>query len=267
MVQPDYDFFATNRPPSLDPAVLPGGPKPPVVNRFGSTETEPPAAPSAEPSLFGPPPAAPAPFPVAPASGYQPGRVNQFGTPVDVEAAPVGPYAAPGVAAAAIESPGLVSTWDPAARAGGRAAARQAQQQAVPTARPGTILAAGILSIISGVLTLFASITAWILLSSVSGMIAESGGRISGGATTLANTLIFAALVVGVISLASGVGTVMGNRTAVRVLRILVIVGAALTALSLIGGMTLKGLVDAALYAVMIWLLWNSKASEWLAAG
>ena len=44
MVQPDYDFFATNRPASLDPAVLPGGPKPPVVNRFGSVES--PAAPA-----------------------------------------------------------------------------------------------------------------------------------------------------------------------------------------------------------------------------
>jgi len=267
MVQPDYDFFATNRPASLDPAVLPGGPKPPVVNRFGSVESPAaPAAPDAEPSLFGPPPVAPAAFPVAPASGYQPGRVNQFGTPVDVEAAPVGPYAAPGVAAAAIESPGLVSTWDPAAHAGGRAAARQSRTQVGTETRPGTVLAAGILAIINGGLTLLGVLFAWVALATVSSAIQESGVRVSASTTSAVNAVMFVLLVIGVGWVVMGIGVVRGSRAFVKVMRVLVILGTVLAVIVLATGPSLDRMITVALDAVMIWLLWNAKASDWLDA-
>jgi hypothetical protein len=268
MVQPDYDFFATNRPASLDPAVLPGGPKPPVVNRFGSTETPaPPAAlatPDAEPSLFGPPPVAPAQFPVAPASGYQPGRVNQFGTPVDVAAAPVGPYAAPGVAAAAIESPGLVSTWDPAARAGGRAAARQAHVGS--EARPGTVLAAGILAIINGALTLLGVVAAWLALAALSSAIQDSGVTVSASTTAWVNAILFVLLVVGAAWVVMGIGVVRGSRTWVKVLRVLVFVGTVIAILMVAGNQSLDRILTLLLDLVMICLLWNKQARDWLDA-
>jgi hypothetical protein len=265
MVQPDYDFFATNRPASLDPAVLPGGPKPPVVNRFGSVETDVAQVPVENP--LGLPPTAPvAPFPVAPASGYQPGRVNQFGTPLDAEAAPVGPYAAPGVAAAAIDSPGLVSTWDPAARAGGRAAARQSRTQVESEARPGTVLAAGILAIINGGLTLLGVLFAWVALATVSSAIEESGVRVSAGTTAAVNAVMFVLLVIGVGWLVMGIGVVRGSRAFVKVMRVLVIVGTVLAVIMLAMGPSLDRMITVALDAVMIWLLWNKKASDWLDA-
>jgi len=266
MVQPDYDFFATNRPASLDPAVLPGGPKPPVVNRFGSIEAAPPPEAAAEPGLFGPPPVAPAAFPMTPASGYQPGRVNQFGTPVDLEAAPVGPYAAPGVAKAAIETPGLVSTWDPAARAGGRAAARQSRVQDVSASRPGTVLAAGVLAIINGALTLIGVLMAWWALSALTSAISDSGVRVSAGATAAVNAVMFVMLVIGVVWLVMGIGVVRGSRPWVRVMRILVIIGTVIAILMVAGNQSLDRIVTLALDLVMIWLLWNKAASDWLDA-
>jgi hypothetical protein len=266
MVQPEYDFFATNRPASLDPAVLPGGPKPPVVNRFGSVEAPAPSEAAAEPSLFGPPPVAPAQFPVPPASGYQPGRVNQFGTPVDVEAAPVGPYAAPGVAAAAIESPGLVSTWDPAARAGGRAVARQSREQVGSQDRPGTVLAAGILAIINGALTLLGVVVAWLAVAALTSAVAESGVQVSSTTTASVNAVLFVLLVVGAAWVVMGIGVVRGSRTWVKVLRILVLLGTVLAILMLAGSQSLDRIITLGLDLVMIWLLWNKQARDWLDA-
>jgi hypothetical protein len=81
MSDPSYDFFATGRPiaPPSDVVGTPGGPT-----------HSPPSNPS---------------------WAYNPGAVNQFGTPLDVAPAPTGPFAAPGVAAGPIGSPGMVSTW------------------------------------------------------------------------------------------------------------------------------------------------------------
>ena len=163
MTDPGYDFFATGAASGATPPIpgaQPPTPAPPAVNQFGT-----PLAPVAH--QFGAP-TAPAPVPVVPASGYQPGRVNQFGTPIDLPAAPVGPYAAPGVAAAAIPTPGMVSTWDPAARAGGRAAARQGRSASVADMRrPGTVLAAGILAIIDGGLMLLGAVVTWLARAAV----------------------------------------------------------------------------------------------------
>ena len=102
MADPGYDFFATGAPAgTADPAEAPA----PEVNRFGG----PVAAPEVPPAAAAPS-AAPAPPPVS-VPGYHPGDVNQFGTPVELAAVPTGPYAAPGLGAAPIAQPGLVSTW------------------------------------------------------------------------------------------------------------------------------------------------------------
>jgi hypothetical protein len=69
--------------------------------------------------------------------GYRPGSVNRFGTPADLEAVPTGPYAAPGLGAAPIEQPGLVSTWaGPAADAAPAAPAPAAPVAPAPTYAP-----------------------------------------------------------------------------------------------------------------------------------
>ncbi len=115
MADPGYDFFATGA----------GGT---TVAQPGPAETEAPA--DATVSRFGGPPAVPAPavptptLPPAPVPaavatppaaaaypGYDPGPVNQFGTPVTLSSVPTGPYAAPGTGAAPIEQPGMLSTW------------------------------------------------------------------------------------------------------------------------------------------------------------
>jgi hypothetical protein len=266
MTDPGYDFFAsgTGAGSGATPAI-PGGQQPtsahgttPAVNQFGT-----PLAPLT--NQFGAP-SAPAAVPVAPASGYQPGRVNQFGTPIDVQAAPVGPYAAPGVAAAAIATPGLVSTWDPAARAGSRAAARQGSSASVGASRPGTVLAAGILSIINGGLILIGVVLAWLALAALSSAVSQSGVVVSSGATASVDAVLFVFLAVGVAWVSLGTGVVLGKRGAVKVLRVLVFLGTLLAIIMVAGNQSLDRIVTLALDLVMIYLLWNKDASEWLSA-
>jgi hypothetical protein len=135
VADPGYDFFATGAPAgTAEPAPAPA----PQVSRFGGPVEAPatpetPAPPSGYPApvaaapAYAAPPAPAAPAPVS-VPGYHPGNVNQFGTPADLAAVPTGPYAAPGLGAAPIEQPGLVSTW------AGPAAAPAAPQPAAPAA-------------------------------------------------------------------------------------------------------------------------------------
>ena len=266
MTDPGYDFFATGSgagsgaTPGVPGAQPPTSAHPatPAVNQFG-TALDPVANRVGAPT-------APAPVPVVPASGYQPGRVNQFGTPIDVQAAPVGPYAAPGVAAAAITTPGLVSTWDPAARAGGRAAAREGRSVALGAARPGTVLAAGILSIINGGLTLLGVVVAWLALATLSSAVSQSGAVVSSGATASLDAVLFVLLAVGVAWVSLGTGVVLGKRGAVKVLRVLVVIGTVLAVVMVAGNQSLDRILTLALDLVMIYLLWNKDASRWLSA-
>lgn len=102
MSGPSYDFFATGRPEDA-------GETP--VTALPGADAEPVGAPTAEDATGAPAAPGPVAFPVAPGSGYAPGSVNQFGTPLDVVPVPTGPFAAPGIGAAPIESPGMLSTW------------------------------------------------------------------------------------------------------------------------------------------------------------
>lgn len=129
MADPGYDFFATAAPagtaqPSAEAAT-------PAVSRFGTPLPEEAAAPAAPAYAAPVVPAAPAA--AAPVPGYHPGAVNQFGTPAELPAVPTGPYAAPGLGAAPIEAPGLVSTWaGPAAPEAPTGAAAAVQTVAAP---------------------------------------------------------------------------------------------------------------------------------------
>jgi hypothetical protein len=111
VADPGYDFFATGAPGTADPAEA--TPPAPGVNRFGTPIPPPeqaPAPPAPAPATMAYA-AAPTPVTAAAVPGYHPGEVNQFGTPAALSAVPTGPYAAPGLGAAPIEQPGLVSTW------------------------------------------------------------------------------------------------------------------------------------------------------------
>lgn len=100
MSGPSYDFFATGRPV--------GAADTPVA---ALADEDPVGSPTAEGATAAPEPPGPVAFTVAPGSGYAPGSVNQFGTPLDVVPVPTGPLAAPGIGAAPIDSPGMLSTW------------------------------------------------------------------------------------------------------------------------------------------------------------
>jgi hypothetical protein len=107
VADPGYDFFATAAPAGSAELTTESAPVP-AVSRFGTPLPQEQAAPAAPAYAAPAPPAAAVPAPVP---GYHPGAVNQFGTPTDLPAVPTGPYAAPGLGAAPIEAPGLVSTW------------------------------------------------------------------------------------------------------------------------------------------------------------
>ena len=118
MADPGYDFFA--------------------VPASGTTGAEPEPArahPETAPAVLTPPPS-----PTMRAAGYDPGLVNQFGTPLTAVVAPTGPYAAPGIAVVPTSGPGMVSTRD---GVGPHARARSGSMDS--PVKPGAVTAAGVL--------------------------------------------------------------------------------------------------------------------------
>jgi hypothetical protein len=207
MAAPEYDFFATGPRPTPQAGA--------TTDRFGMTTAA--AAPAA------PAPAAPAqqqfaPPPVAPA-------VNQFGLPVD-EVHPTGPLAAPGYGAVPVHG-GLAAgyddapaVWDPAASMAARAHSRAA---AAPVdVRPGNVLAAGVISIITGsIVALMAGVA---LLgyfgakAQIDEAVAAAGPQVQGlddmASALLAGVLIGALVLaaMGALYLVVGIATVQGRR-------------------------------------------------------
>jgi hypothetical protein len=247
--EPSYDFFATGRPVADPPlpgghATPPGGAAP-VMNQFGT-----PVAPS------GPAPAA---FPVAPGSGYAPGAVNNFGTPLDVVAAPTGPFAAPGIASGPIDAPGMVSTWGsgvPHSHAAHAAPARAASQ------RPGAVLAVGIIAIVGGAFELIAGLLGLAALAAVSSSLAGTSG--GSGVAGVVQILFVVLVAVGLLWIGLGIGACLGNRTSVRVLRVLIVIGTVLNVLGLIQGVDVTTLLTLAFDGVLLWLLFSTDTVTWL---
>ncbi|HEY5134481.1 MAG TPA: hypothetical protein VIJ41_01715 [Candidatus Nanopelagicales bacterium] len=207
MADPGYDFFATGTGAgSTAPSVpaIPGAQPPaaaghgagaaPAVNQFGT-----PIAPAA--NRFGSPP--PPPVRVAPGSGYAPGAVNQFGTPIDAPVAPTGPFAAPGVAAAPVAVPGMVSTWNGPGTTGRAAHAAHASASAT-LRRPDGVATAAVVGLVVGGLTLLMGALVLFLYLAFTTQIGVSGLDQSAGFDGLVSVIRAALLQLLVICLAFG---------------------------------------------------------------
>jgi len=173
MADPGYDFFATGRgagapPPALPP--VPGArPAAAALNRFGS-----PAAVST--NQFG--------GPAAPAGpGGSPGAVNQIGLPVDVLAAPSGPYPGPGTA----------GTWSGPAPAGRPAPGAHAARTA-GSRRPDSVLTAAVVGlVVSGLVLLMGAVVLFLYLA-VKGQLDAAGVAPSVGLDELVSAVTAALL-------------------------------------------------------------------------
>jgi hypothetical protein len=197
MAGPEYDFFATGpRPQPTGPATdrfgMPAVPQPPVQQHFAPEQS--------------------APMQAAPA-------VNQFGLPVE-EARPTGPLAAPGYGAVPLHNSlaagydDAPSVWDPTAAL---AAHTQGRTRAIAAdVRPGSVLAAGIISIVLGVLGALAG--AFVLLGYLAAKseleAALAASPEVDGLDGFASALLTGVLVVGVVLLAmSALYIVLGSMT------------------------------------------------------
>jgi hypothetical protein len=231
MPEPSYDFFATGRPAAAPDAAVgtPGGP------------THSP--------------------PSNPAWAYNPGHVNQFGTPLDVAPAPTGPFAAPGIAAAPIAAPGMVSTWSGPGQPG--RAAHVAQPPRGSVERPGTVLAAGVIAIINGTLGIGGSILGLAALAAFSSAIASAGDGLA-AVLPIVQVILWVTLVLGVIWLVLGIGVVRGSRTSLRWMRVVVVVAALLAAYSLLTAPSASNVASMVLYGVVLWLLYCERTTSWL---
>ena len=176
MSQGDYDFFATGRPVERPTAPPPPTTSelevPPQANQFGQA-TDPQGRP-----------------------------VNQFGTPVGSTAVPTGPSLAPGyggipVAAHAFGPPGVY-------------AGPPGHGYGLASARPGPVLAAGIISIVCGAILLVTGLVMAVVAMGVSTELGRSGGL----AAILAVGVVLT-LGLGVLYLVLGIAMVKSYRWAV----------------------------------------------------
>jgi len=232
MPEPSYDFFATGG-PVASPDAAPGTPGAPAHSA-----------------------------PRDPSWAYQPGTVNQFGTPVDVAPAPTGPYAAPGVAAAPISAPGMVTTWNGAGQPG--RAAHAAHPPTIAAERPGTVLAVGVLSIINGALGIVSSLIGLAALAAFSSAIAAAGDGVGATVLPIVQVVVAITLVLGVIWLVLGIGVVRGSRTSLRWLRGVVIVSSVLAAYALLTAPSAGNLGSVVWNGVLLWLLYCASTTAWL---
>jgi hypothetical protein len=232
MPEPSYDFFATSHPVAAPDAAVgtPGGPT---------------HSPPSDPSW-----------------AYDPGAVNQFGTPLDVAPAPTGPFAAPGVAAAPIAAPGMVSTWSGPGHPG--RAAHAVHPPSIPAERPGTVLAAGVLSIINGALGIVTSVLGLAALAAFSSAISSAGDGVGATVLPIVQVVLAITLVLGVVWLVLGIGVVRGGRTSLRWLRGVVIVSALLAAYALLTQPSMTNLGSAVWNGVLLWLLYCASTTAWL---
>ncbi len=255
--EPGYDFFGTA--PSAASATAP---EPPAAAPVISTAPYPVPAPVPTTSAPG----------VSPLTGFASGSVNQFGTPLDTPVVPTGPYAAPGIGAVPVAGPALVSDADrPATHrlAAHRLAARQ-------PARPGTVLAAGILGIVVGALGLLLGLVGMVgyaglrqELSAVesSSEAAGLGGLDTSGLTALILVGVLVLLASGAGYLTAGIATVAGRRWGAWALLAVSALSIAVTLLQMVTAGDLSGLLGIAVSAAVVALLLAPASRAWLRGG
>jgi hypothetical protein len=151
----------------------------------------------------------------------------------------------------------MVSSW------GGPAAPSHASHAAPAPAlrRPGAVLAAGIIAIVVGGINAMAAVAVLAALSALSSAAASSG--LSSAASDVrwyaAGTLAGALTL-----LAVGIGACVGNRSCVRVLRVLVVIGTLRNAFGLVHDVSVFSVLALALDLAMLWLLLSTDTNEWL---
>jgi hypothetical protein len=196
----------------------------PSYDFFGSGTTASPATPAAADPMVRPDIRSPRSAEGGPATYDTPtGRVNQFGTPVDVGAVPTGPLAAPGIGAAPTSTPGMVTTWQgPPVQT--RAAARLADRD---TGVPRNVQAVAVLAIFFGVLAAISAFLGFSQYQQLRSLLDQTATAESSGATTgsvaisgsLADALLTAVLIALVILavvalvLLVGGGATLANQT------------------------------------------------------
>jgi len=250
--EPGYDFFGTA--PSAAPSP---SPEPPAAAPVVATTPYPVPTPV---------PAVQAPL-ASPLSGYAPGSVNQFGTPLDTPVVPTGPYAAPGIGAAPVAGPALVSEADrPATH---RLAARE------PT-RPGTVLAAGIVGIVVGALGLLLGLVGMVgyagLRQELSALESSSeaaglGALDTSGLTALILVGVLVLLASGAGYLTAGIATVAGRRWGAWTLLVVSGLSIAVTLLQMVTAGDGSGLLGIAVSSAVVALLLAPASRAWLRGG
>ena len=248
MSQQDYDFFATG--PKDDGPVVP----------------PPPPAPTRHTGQFG--------------GAVDPeGRpINQFGTPIGQAAVPVGPSAAPGYGAAPVDAPGLNSSWSgPAVHSAAHAHAAPAwgAPQAptygpVSGARPGTVLAAGVIGIVQGAITVIVGLLGLAVVGAIdSGMTAE-GSQAIRDVSGIVRIIMFIVLLIGVGYVVAGGATVAGKRWAAWTLLVVEGLGLLIGLVGLINSSTqaaggaIGQLIDLLVPAAVLVLLLVPASLAWL---
>lgn len=212
------------------------------------------------------------------------GRVNQFGTPVDVAPTPTGPFAAAGIGAAPTSTPGMVSTWQgppmhgaPARSAHGRAAApRGSSSSQVPT----NVRAVAVLALFFGLLGAIATWSGFSQYQQLRSLVdqtmaAEGPGAASPAVSDSLMSALLTVVLVGlvilaavtVILLAGGAATLAGQRWGGWLL----VVAYGLYLLGQVysfahGGFTLFGAIGVLIALVLLLVLVTGEGLRWLLA-
>ncbi len=250
MSDPGYDFFATGRPAAVPPTAPPPGVAVPgpVTSAYA-----PAAAPQAPPA-----------FPTAPIPGYNPGAVNQFGTPVAASAAPTGPYAAPGMGAVPTQSPGHTTT-----SSGPGGVAPTAGRARPATLRPGYLTAAAVISIVLGVIAVLVGLLgilgALALRSQLDGAGLGQGTNLAGAVTGILLFTMLVVLAIGAAYIVGGAALLKGAVWAAWTLVALHGLSALYSLYNVLTGhVSFSGLLSLAISSLVVLLILNRESQDWL---
>ena len=161
--------------------------------------------------------------------------VNQFGTPIEQTAAPAGPAAAPGYGAQAWGGPGLTGNAGrtPPAAANCTPPGTRAADSSV---RPPTVLAAGVVAIVQGVLAVIVALLGFAAVSALESELAQvqGGVQLTAQVSGFVRLVLFLVLLVGVLYLVAGIGAAAGRRWGAWILLVVESVGLVLGVIGLL---------------------------------